>query len=74
MACPASSGTRNLIVFQAEIWKEHGALDYWECIGDDLDAKDMVPVTQLAKASPDETVVFSWVVYGSTQRSWLIGV
>ncbi len=23
------------------IWKEHGALEYWECLGDDLDVKDM---------------------------------
>ena len=52
----------------AEIWKEHGALDYWECIGDDLEAKDMVPFTQLARAGPDETVVFSWVVYESREH------
>jgi uncharacterized protein YbaA (DUF1428 family) len=52
----------------AQIWKEHGALDYWECIGDDLDAKDVVTYTQLAKASPDETVVFSWVVYESREH------
>jgi uncharacterized protein YbaA (DUF1428 family) len=42
----------------AQIWKDHGALDYWECIGDDLDAKEMVSFTQLAKTNPDETVVF----------------
>ncbi len=52
----------------AQIWKDHGALDYWECIGDDLDAKDMVSFTRLAQTSPDETVVFSWVVYESREH------
>jgi uncharacterized protein YbaA (DUF1428 family) len=59
---------RRLAEKAAQIWKEHGALDYWECIGDDLDAKDMVSFTQLAKAGPDETVVFSWVVYESREH------
>lgn len=47
------------------IWKEHGALAYWECIGDDLDVKDIVPFRQAAGAGPDETVVFSWIVFPS---------
>ncbi len=49
------------------IFKEHGALDYWECIGDDLDIKEMIPFTQLAQAGPDETVVFAWIVYASRE-------
>jgi uncharacterized protein YbaA (DUF1428 family) len=49
------------------IWKEHGALDYWECVGDDLDTKDMVSFKQLAGAGPDETVVFAWVVFESRE-------
>jgi uncharacterized protein YbaA (DUF1428 family) len=47
------------------VWKEHGALDYWECLGDDLDIKDMVSFRQAAGAGPDDTVVFSWIVYPS---------
>ena len=50
------------------IWKEYGALDYWECVGDDLDAKDMVSFAQLANAGPDETVVFAWVVFESREH------
>ena len=49
------------------VWKEHGALDYWECVGDDLDTKDMVSFKQLAGAGPDETVVFAWVVFESRE-------
>ena len=59
---------RRLAEKAGQIWKEHGALDYWECIGDDLDTKDMVSFPQLAKVSPDETVVFSWVVFESREH------
>src|SRR5687767_3059040 len=52
----------------ALVWKEHGALDYWECIGDDLAVKDMVSFSQLAQAGPDETVVFAWVVFESREH------
>lgn len=48
-----------------KIWLEHGALEYHECVGDDLDSKPMVPFTKIASALPGETVVFSWVVFKS---------
>jgi uncharacterized protein YbaA (DUF1428 family) len=51
----------------AKIWKEHGALDYWECIGDDMDVKDVMSFPQLANTKPDETVIFSWVVFESRE-------
>lgn len=50
------------------IWKEHGALEYWECIGDDLEVKDQVPFPMAAKAKPGETVIFSWIVYESRRH------
>ena len=31
----------------AKIWKEHGALDYWECVGDDMQAEGTMSFTQL---------------------------
>src|SRR5688500_11511811 len=48
-----------------KVWREHGALDYRECVGDDLDMKMGVPFPKLAKAEPGETVVFSWILYKS---------
>ncbi len=51
----------------AIIWKEHGALDYWECIGDDMDVKDVLSFPQLANVTSDETVIFSWVVFASRE-------
>ena len=48
-----------------KIWREHGALEYRECAGDDLKVKFGVPLPRLAKAKPGETVVFSWIVFKS---------
>jgi len=48
-----------------EVWKEHGALEYRECIGDDLEVEGMVSFLKAAGATEGETVVFSWIVYES---------
>ncbi len=49
----------------AAVWKDHGALEYRECIGDDVDVKDQVPFPRMAGTKDDEVVVFSYVVYPS---------
>lgn len=46
-----------------KIWLEHGALDYQECVGDDLNVKWGVPFTKLAKPKAGEAVIFSWITY-----------
>jgi uncharacterized protein YbaA (DUF1428 family) len=48
-----------------KVWREHGALEYRECIGDDLRVKGVVPFPKRAGVRPGETVVFSWIVYKS---------
>ncbi len=48
-----------------KIWREHGALEYRECIGDDLNVQFGVPYTKLLKLKPGETVFYSWIVYKS---------
>jgi uncharacterized protein YbaA (DUF1428 family) len=48
-----------------KIWREHGALEYRECIGDDLNVKIGMPFPRGIKVKPRETVVFSWIVYKS---------
>ena len=48
-----------------KIWKDHGALEYRECVGDDLNVKMGLPFPRLMKPRPGETVVFSWIVYKS---------
>ena len=51
-----------------KVWKEHGALEYRECVGDDLKIKGAKGITMFpkaARAKPNETVMFSWIVYKS---------
>ena len=49
----------------SKIWRELGALDYKECIGDDLDVKIGMPFPRAIKTKPGETVVFAYIVYKS---------
>jgi uncharacterized protein YbaA (DUF1428 family) len=48
-----------------KIWKEHGALQYCECAGDDLVPQCGMPFPKQMKLKPGETVVFAFVVYKS---------
>ena len=48
-----------------KIWREHGALEYRECFGDDLDVKMGRDFRKGAGAKDGETVVFSWILYKS---------
>jgi uncharacterized protein YbaA (DUF1428 family) len=47
------------------VWLKNGALDYMECVGDDLKSKWGIPFPRLAKLKAGETVVFSYIVYKS---------
>ena len=56
-----------------DMWMKHGALEYYECIGDDLVPKEeggMKPLgfTELTKTNADETVWFSFIVFKSKQH------
>jgi len=49
-----------------KIWREHGALDYKECAGDDLKKTAWtVPFSRMVQLKPGETVVFSFIVFKS---------
>ena len=48
-----------------KVWKKYGALQYRECIGDDLKHKGVVPFTRLTKAKRNEAVFFSFIVFKS---------
>lgn len=47
------------------IWREHGALEYRECIGEDVKLGKLTSFPQSVNLEPDEIVVFSWIVYES---------
>jgi uncharacterized protein YbaA (DUF1428 family) len=48
-----------------KIWREHGALEYHECVGDDVKPGKVTSFPQSVKLKRGETVVFSWIVYKS---------
>ena len=58
---------RRIATKAGKVWREHGALEYRECVGEDLAFKMGmgVPFRRLAKLKAGETVFFSWIVYRS---------
>jgi uncharacterized protein YbaA (DUF1428 family) len=56
---------RRMAARAGKIWMEHGALQYVECVGEDLKVKMGKPFPRLARTKNGETVVFSWIVYKS---------
>jgi len=59
------SAYRRVAQEAGKIWREHGALEFRECVGDDLNVKMGLPFPRGIKIKPAETVVFSWIVYKS---------
>lgn len=63
--------TKNLAAYKrmaqraAKIWMEHGALEYRECVADDVQPGKVTSFPQSVKLKKDETVVFAWIVYKS---------
>lgn len=51
----------------AEVWKEHGALDYREFVGDDLSLEGTRSFVDLVAATDDEVIVFGWVTFESRE-------
>jgi uncharacterized protein YbaA (DUF1428 family) len=47
----------------SRVWRDHGALAYVECVGDDLAANKLVPFPKLARAKPGEKVILAWAVF-----------
>ncbi len=48
-----------------KVWREHGALDYKECIADDVKPGKRTSFPQSVKLKKDEVVWFSWILYKS---------
>ena len=56
---------RRISAKAGKVWKDHGALEYRECVGDDVNVKWGLPFPKRTKAKKGEVVVFSWIVYKS---------
>ena len=46
-----------------DVWMEHGALSYVECIGDDIPYGEVTSFPRSVQATEEETVIFSWITY-----------
>jgi len=63
--------TKNLPAYRkmsqkcGKVWREYGALEYREFVADDVKPGKWTSFPQSVKLKPDETVVFSWIVYKS---------
>ena len=63
--------TKNLAAYTkmakvaCKVWLDHGALEYRECVGEDLAVKMGVPFPKGIQAKKGETVVFAWITYKS---------
>ena len=51
-----------------EVWKEHGALAYVECLGDDVPFGELTSFPRAVQAKEDEIVAFSWIVYENREQ------
>ena len=58
---------KRLVEQVAEIWKEYGALDYREYVGDDMELAGTRSFTDLVASTKDEAIVFGWVVFESRE-------
>jgi uncharacterized protein YbaA (DUF1428 family) len=56
---------RRLAQKAGKVWRDHGALDYKECVGDDLNVKMGLPFPRGIKTRPGEAVLFSYIVFKS---------
>ncbi len=62
---------RNVAAYRAvsrkcgKIWKEYGALEYVECVADDVKPGKWTSFPRSVKLKPTETVIFAWITYKS---------
>ncbi|HUU24751.1 MAG TPA: DUF1428 domain-containing protein [Methyloceanibacter sp.] len=56
---------RRLARMAGKVWRDHGALDFKECVADDVKVGKLTSFPRSVKLKPNETVVFSWIVFKS---------
>jgi len=56
---------RNIARKAGKVWREHGALDYKECVADDVKPGKLTSFPQAVRLKKNESVWFSWIVYRS---------
>ncbi len=59
---------RAMAALGGDVWMEHGALAYSECIADDTPYGELTSFPRAVQARENEIVIFSWIVYKSRQH------
>jgi uncharacterized protein YbaA (DUF1428 family) len=59
---------RSLARKAGKVWREHGALEFKECIADDVKVGKWTSFPRSVKRKPNETVMFSYIVYKSRRH------
>ena len=52
----------------SKVWRDHGALDYRECVADDVPHGKRTSFPRSVKAKPNETVILAWITYKSRKH------
>ena len=52
----------------SKVWRDYGALDYKECVADDVKPGKLTSFPQAVKLKADEVVVFAWILYKSRRH------
>lgn len=56
---------KKLSTLAGKVWREYGALDYKECVADDVPKGKVTSFPRAVKQKPSETVIFAWITYKS---------
>lgn len=56
---------RSIAKKAGKVWRDHGALEYWECVADDVKKGKWTSFPRSVKLKGSETVIFSWIMYKS---------
>jgi len=59
---------RRMAETAGKVWKEHGALEYWEAVADDVKPGKVTSFPQSVQLKDGETVIFSWILYESREQ------
>ena len=59
---------REIATKAGELWTEYGALDYKECLAEDVQVGEVTSFPRSVQLEDDETVIFAWITYESRQH------
>lgn len=59
---------QEMAALAGKVWMEHGALQYWECISDDVKPGKVTSFPQAVQLKDNEVVVFSWILFASREH------